>query len=357
MDLKLSGLSFFGMIFSTSDRMTIDGRNIWRLGLRRFFATRINNQAASRVDADAETFLPINSYFKHTVLGDSEAEYGKDRVRIFLHASGSEKVRNLDFEGVTYDNEQSLHLMRRMPLAVGYKTIMPVVPIFTYTYIPVGVEVTAIETVSVPAGTFECFKVDLDIQHTQQTYWYSTDANRYPVKFEADGLVGELADIAYRNPNETVAYQDPDFGFSFTVPRGWYHRRHVGTVHDPQSQQVQVTVLLLDPNADVRFGTVEVYSAKDDWTLARVAKRELVGVERRFKDYTLRPESWQERRIAGSPAISFVGDYKESNDDYVQYRVYMLDDMKIEFIFKVAAERFDEFLPTFDSIVSSFRMD
>ena len=92
-------------------------------------------------------------------------------------------------------------------------------------------------------------------------------------------------------------------------------------------------------------------------TLTMVAERELEMVKTRYKDYALRPESWQERRIAGSPALSFVGDYKEGKDDYVQYRVYMLDELKIEFIFKVAAERFDEFLPTFDSIVSSFRRE
>ena len=221
----------------------------------------------------------------------------------------------------------------------------------------VGVEVTAIETVSVPAGTFECYKVELDVP--QAVYWFSTDANRYPVKWEAEGIVAELADIAHRNPNETVAYQDPGFGFSLTVPPGWYHSRRVRTVRNhPQAQDVQeVTVILFDPNADIKVGTLEVRSAEDDWTLTLVAERELEGAKRRFKDYTLRGESWQERSIGGSPAISFVGDYKEGNDDYVQYRVYLLDDLKIEFIFKVAADRFDEFLPSFDSIVSSFRME
>ena len=48
---------------------------------------------------------------------------------------------------------------------------------------------------------------------------------------------------------------------------------------------------------------------------------------------------------------------KEINEACVEYRVYMLDDLRIEFIFRVAAERFDEFLPAFDSIVSSFRME
>ena len=86
-------------------------------------------------------------------------------------------------------------------------------------------------------------------------------------------------------------------------------------------------------------------------------ERELEGIKRRFKNYELRPDSWQERDIAGSPAISFAGDYKEGKDDYVQYRVYMLNELKIEFIFRVAADRFDDFLPAFESIVSSFRME
>ena len=354
-DLKAPAGLFMGMVFATADKMTVEGRNIWRLGLRRFVATSVNNQGVSSVDADAETFLPINSSFRHTLLGDSQAKYGKGRVRIVLHGGEGEKVRTLKFEGATYDNEQAWHLMRRMPLAVGYKTTMPVVPIFTYTHLLAGIEVTAIETVSVSAGRFECFKVDLEVDHTQQTFWISTDANRYLVKFETGGIVGELADIAYRKPDDPVAYQDPDFGFLLSVPPGWYHGRHAGTARDPQAPEVQV--LFFDPNAEIKLGTLEVRSAPAGWTLTRVAEGELEGAKRRFKDYTLRPESWQERDIAGSPALSFVGDYKEGSDDYVQYRVYLLDELKIEFIFKVAAERFDEFLPSFDSIVSSFRME
>ncbi len=355
MDLKLPGGMFIGMIFSTADKLTVDGRNIWRLGRRRFVATGGNNQGISRVDVDAETFLPIDSSFKHTLLGDSEAKFDKDRARIVSHAGGSEKVRTLEFDGVTYDGEQVWYLMRRMPLAVGYKTIMPAVPIYTGTSVAPGVEVIAIETVSVPAGTFECYKVAVGNHNQQEFLWFSTDANRYFVKFEAEGIVGELGDVAYRNPSEPVAYQDPDFGFSLTVPPGWYHGRHVGTTRDPQAREVQV--LFFDPNADTKWGTVEVKPAGNGGTLTRLAEGELERAKRKRKHYTLRPGSWQERSVAGSPAISFVGDYKEVNEACVEYRVYMLDDLRIEFIFRVAAERFDEFLPAFDSIVSSFRME
>ena len=54
------------------------------------------------------------------------------------------------------------------------------------------------------------------------------------------------------------------------MPPGWYHRRHEGTERDPDAEQV--TVLFVDPNAKVRFGTVEVYVAQEHWTLAKVAE-------------------------------------------------------------------------------------
>jgi tetratricopeptide (TPR) repeat protein len=355
MDLGLAGGRFIGMLVSTADHLTVDGRDIWRVGVRRFVASNVNNQGVSRVDADAETFRPINSSYMHTILGNSEAQYGSDRVRIVSHADGGDKVRTLDLSGPTYDNEQAMHLLRRMPLAVGYKTVMPLVPIFSYSHMPVDVEVQAIETVTVPAGPFECYRVGLEIQHTKQTFWYSTDANRYLVKFEAEGIVATLAEISNRQSEAPVAYHDPDFGFSMRIPYGWFLRRHSGTEHQPQRRQS--TILLVDPNVDVRQATLEVYVAGAGWTLTGVAERELEAAKRRFTDFTLRPESWQERDIAGMAAISFVGDYKESGDDYVQYRVYMLNDSKVEFIFKVAADRFEQLRPALDHIVSGLRME
>ena len=127
MDLTIPAGQFVGVLFSTADKMTVDGRSIWRTGLRRFFGGGGIIQAASRVDADAETFRPINSSFKHTLFGDSEARFGRARVRIVSHPDGVEKVRTLEYEGATYDNDQSLYLMRRMPLAVGYRTTMSLV--------------------------------------------------------------------------------------------------------------------------------------------------------------------------------------------------------------------------------------
>jgi len=48
--------------------------------------------------------------------------------------------------------------------------------------VPIELTVEARESVVVPAGTFDCLKVALNIG---QTFWYSTDAHHYLVKLSS----------------------------------------------------------------------------------------------------------------------------------------------------------------------------
>ena len=72
----------------------------------------------------------------------------------------------IDLTGVVYDNEEVVQLMRRLPLAADYKTTLH---IFTGlgggNIIPLEAKVTGQEKVEVPAGTFDCYKVELSM-HT-----------------------------------------------------------------------------------------------------------------------------------------------------------------------------------------------
>ena len=76
------------------------------------------------VDADGQTFLPIASSWKHGLLGEATATYGNGSVDVRKGANEPEKIT---FEKTTFDNEQAMHVMRRLPLAVGYKATMPVI--------------------------------------------------------------------------------------------------------------------------------------------------------------------------------------------------------------------------------------
>jgi hypothetical protein len=91
-----------------------------------------------------------------------------------------------------------VELVRRLPLAAGYKIGLPLM-------LPGGainiweLEVTGVETLTVPAGTFQCFKLK---PFSGQTFWFSTDEHHYQVKFEYGKMVGELSAVRQRTLTE-----------------------------------------------------------------------------------------------------------------------------------------------------------
>ena len=89
--------------------------------------------------------------------------------------AGKDDVTKFDLTGVVYDNEEAVQLMRRLPLAPDYKTTLHIFSgLGGGNVVPLEAKVTAQEKVEVPAGTFDCYKVELSMVH--QTFWYSTDA-------------------------------------------------------------------------------------------------------------------------------------------------------------------------------------
>jgi hypothetical protein len=339
----------------------VDGKDIWRLGVRRYLAAAENAQGLSRIDAAADTFLPISSIRKSSVLGNFEAVFHPGRVDVSSKQAGKDAIQKVDLEGVVYENDQFVHLARRLPLEVGYKTTLQLFPLVNNLVIYPRLEVTAKEKVTVPAGTFECFRVEFAVNSPpfppNQTYWFSTDANRYFVKLEAAGTIGELASITHRRPDEPVSYKNDEFGCSLTAPAGWYFYEH-----DRRGNKDAINVSILDPEAEIRQAIVELLkkpSPIDYAPLSELVEHQIKGIKTFLKDYQLREEGWIEGEISGIPTVRFAGDYKEGVRKMVEYRVYIVGP-KVEkhlatFAFKDSAENFESNRALFDEIVGSFQ--
>ncbi len=168
-----------------------NGSKIWRVGCRMMAGA----QSVSSVDVDGETFRPIRSRWKHSLLGEVTAVYTPGEVEVQLAGRTGTNTNALD--GVVYDNEEAVHLMRRLPLQVGYKTTLPVFPTLgAANTLSVSLEVRRRETVEVPVGKFDCFVVHLGL--VNQDFWFSDDAHRYLVKFEAGPITAQLTSITQR---------------------------------------------------------------------------------------------------------------------------------------------------------------
>ena len=203
----------------------------------------------------------------------------------------------------------------------------------------------------VPAGSFDCYKVELNIN---QTFWYSTDAHRYLVKFEGGGVIAELASIAQQSPVSPVTYQDPTDHFSLRAPAGWVFDRTDG------AHGKGYTVAFLDPGAmgmtGVDVKSLEKTPAEKKSSLRTWAESEAEEAASLYKDFKVRADSWKERTVGGQPAISLLADYTAGKDKNIAYAVLTMSGNKgLLFECMVSAKDFEALQPEFDAIVDSYK--
>ena len=194
----------------------------------------------SWVLCETESFTPISSFWKHTLLGEASATYGDGAVEIKI--VGRTDPINIDFTPPAFDNEQGIELFRRLPLAVGYKASIMVISTLTGAKVDLGCEVPEKESITVPAGTFECYKLVLSIG---QTFWISADEHRYLVRFAAGGVSADLTRVWQAEPGPSII---DGKSFSLTLPAGWLS---YAPPSNPDNDQ-KTRIFLLDPRRSRR---------------------------------------------------------------------------------------------------------
>ncbi|MGB8167492.1 MAG: DUF3108 domain-containing protein [Chthoniobacteraceae bacterium] len=342
--LTLANGAEIGAMETRADLMESNGRKVWRLG--RFMSA--GGESVSSVDADAATFEPLTSRWKHTMLGEASAVFHPGEIEV--RKAGSSETTKLPLEKTVFDNEQFFHLARLLPLKDGYKaTIKVVTTLAGGGTVPIVVEVVKTEPLVVPAGKFDCFKLQLSIG---QTLWYSTDARHYLVKFEGGGAIGELASITQRKASAPVAFKDDELGISFTAPAEWLvHRFGRGPVDK------QALIRTYDANADQEDGGLRLFATDSLSTAARQSPRAWAESSlREMKNAKVRADSWKNLNIAGRLAVGCIADYTEGDKTKVYYLVHALGPKVSEFfVIASAPEKFDALKASFENILTSYR--
>ena len=147
LDIKFPTGIKLGTASYTADAGETNGRKIWRLSGRLFAGV----EQFSRVEVDADTFKPIHSRWKHSLIGEANAVYSPGHAE--LRTVGKDELAKINLDGVVYDNEEVIQLMRRLPLAANYKTNLRIFSsLGGGNIIPLEIEVAGTEKVTVPAG-------------------------------------------------------------------------------------------------------------------------------------------------------------------------------------------------------------
>jgi tetratricopeptide (TPR) repeat protein len=346
LDVSLAGGLKVGFAEFTANAGETNGQKTWRLGSR---IVAGGAQEVGRVEVEAGTLKPLHSVWKHTLLGEADAVYYPDHAD--LKTKGKDETKKLEFDGSIIDNEEAIQWQRCLPFADGYKSSQQILTSLGNRIVPIKFEVSGPQQVQVPAGTYECYKVE---QNIGQTFWYSSDPQHYLVKFEAGGAVAELTGVTQRTPGEGAAYADSTFGFSLSAPPGWLFDKGEFEKKDKAS------VSIIDPQGVATSGLVvqsmSTLKAAETNSLRQFANARLSEDAKVYMDFQARTDSWKDRTLAGQPAVSVVSDYVEGKVKKVAYQVWSFGPTNATcFEARLAAPDFDAFQPKFDAVISSYQ--
>jgi len=346
-ELKFPAGYKLGAAFYKVESGELNGRKIWQFRTRTFAGV----QSFSQVQAEADSLQPIHSRWKHTLIGDAQVNYSTNQAILKAQKLDDSQTNGLtkkiELKGTVFDNEEAVQLIRRLPLTNGYSTTLRLLSSLSGggEIVPVQLQVSGPQTVVVAAGSFETWKVELSVH---QTYWYSTDKQRVPVKYQTGSMVAELREIFWSHGRQPEKYVEPAFGFSVSAPAEW----RIYRVENPEANDSAVLVFL-DPEATAH-SSVRVQnqsSLKPGTTLRAWVEAQLNQVSQQ-----VRADSWKELTVAGHPALSVIADYVEGKEKKVAYQVFTFGATNAAaFQFKIGAGDFDSFRPQFEAILESYK--
>ncbi|MEN6557080.1 MAG: tetratricopeptide repeat protein [Thermoguttaceae bacterium] len=299
--MELGGGLELGTAIYSVQKAELDGQKIWRFRSRVFAFGR---GSASCVDVRQDNLQPIRSVWNIGGVSSTIAQYNGNKITVTTKTAGKETQRTIDVQSAPYDNEEGAFLFRCLPMTKGHNTNVPIfASIGNSQAIDIGFQPQGQESVSTPAGQFQCEKVLLPTP-INQTFWYSTDRRRYFVKFEANNIVGLLTKIETRKPGESQAYENADLGVSLCLSPDW---------HAYASAQTKDNLWLLDPDAVFATGLKSYKLAKlsaDEKKSPRAwAEKWLIDAGKREKQWRVRPKSWRSMTISGEKAVEFAADF------------------------------------------------
>ncbi|HLP08357.1 MAG TPA: tetratricopeptide repeat protein [Opitutaceae bacterium] len=348
LDLKLpSGVKIGAASYSVRAAER-DGRATWQFTSLLF----ANFISISTTETEAGSMKPLHAEAIIRSIAQTETTYTGGRAE--LKAKGLEP-RTIELGGVVYDNEEALQLIRRLPLAPGFKrTFKALVAPQGGVVVPVQLEVTGTETVQCAAGSFVCHKILLSAGGPSQTLWYTTDASHTLVKFEAIGVVAELSAIKRSGPDQPTPVHEPTLGYEFSAPAGWLVRP--GNI--PAGSKYP-TYNLVD-EAGTAIITFSVTPQKD-FAPAQVASVRAyadhqVAMGKQFTPvFEVHPDSWKETSVGGQPALTCVADHARPPLKNLAVNTFALvEGNAICITAYVDPENLDALWPKYEALIASY---
>jgi hypothetical protein len=144
------------------------------------------------VQVDSATLKPIGSN-RRIVSGDQSSTLEVTYTEQGALIKAGDRQTGLSVPEHSYDNDTSLFVWRTIPFAEGYRAAYTTIITNHRTRQQVTLHVTGKEMVSVPAGEFNAWRLEVEAGGVRQIAWYADTPARPLVKYDNDnGQIFEL---------------------------------------------------------------------------------------------------------------------------------------------------------------------
>lgn len=162
------------------------------VSLRQSFSGESGSTDEIGVVVDSRSLKPISSRREIVTAADSEL------VEVSYSEAGAlikngDKQSGLSVPEHAYDNDSSLFLWRTLPFAPGYEASYITIITNQRSRQAVSLAVTGKESVEVPAGRFDAWRLEIKTGNADQVAWFADTPSRPLLRYDNDrGLIFEL---------------------------------------------------------------------------------------------------------------------------------------------------------------------
>ncbi|HKE93086.1 MAG TPA: tetratricopeptide repeat protein, partial [Povalibacter sp.] len=320
--------------WTTTTKTNWNGRAAWKMLNR-----SLGNNGLSMIIADEKNLRPLYSRADNPNLGHATATWTENSIAI--SRADQERPTETHFEGVVYDGEQRVWLLRQFPMSVGTRIKSQMLPtLLTEKSVPLEVEVIGEEQIQVPAGQFNAYKLTDASGIT--TYWIDKGPERYLLKIASAASSFQLKSISTVTPGTWRKVASSTSGFGISIPDEWFDASRMGdrkysatrTINGKAESSLitvpreEIYILDDDTKVKVRIYVSDIKPLQDyesfDLSLAGRVADETEQLQRGLKGYAEREGSKVDRVIANLPAVSNVVDYQERGEEWTLYSTYFM---------------------------------
>ena len=141
------------------------------------FVTRVDSKNLKPIGGEMSFTGSPNAFSLTT-------QYQDGKLVITAKTAEGDKNATVDVAADAVDNDSLLMILRGLPLKEGFSTSLNIAIGASAAQVKGTVNVTGKEPVTVPAGTFETYKIELDFGGQKQGAWYDVAAPHTMIQYD-----------------------------------------------------------------------------------------------------------------------------------------------------------------------------